>query len=448
MLGVDGKARPAPALRPADRGDADHDGESEQDQRDRTAGARQVPVGLHRGHAPRTVTDPVDRDQARGQPASAQPRRREGAEHQCGRRCDVGVRAGGGCDADRAPHRPDRRPGARVDHVVYGLAGATPAPRDQARGCEPSAAENHALPGAAGIAVVVSDAYHPTVLGGGTAGGDVAAEGEQCAASHDVRGGPGAAVGRQRLGGRAEIKLGAGGQTRRRRVRPQLDRLPGRRTEVRTAVGRRERRVGRDPFEFSEVAVISERDQPVAEGGIDRAVGEGGRSDGKLEGLEQGGGDAHAAPARPVELRQLGPGVKATRRRVDGVDLALGSRASRRRVARAHQLRGGAQGGPAHPLHGVHSPVGGNAHDPPDATGCGAAGLGAGAGCGAVSGGESGAGAAVDVCVVAVGRDGGRCDQRLCGRRGVPVLGRRARARRSLAGAGRAIVAGRRAARL
>jgi hypothetical protein len=82
------------------------------------------------------------------------------------------------------------------------------------------------------------------------------------------------------------------------------------------------------------------------------------------------------------------------------MDLSLGRLTGGVNLPRTHEHSGGAERGPTGQLAAVSALAVAVDHEPPEVTPCEAA--GAGAGCGAVAGGESGAGAVVDVGAVVV----------------------------------------------
>src|SRR5581483_3967812 len=327
-------------------------------------------------------------DEPRRQPPLGQPRRRLLAEDDGGRAGGVRVQAGGGGDGYGAPRggRGPARP--RVEDVVQTNAAGSPAAHGRARAGEAAAAErDHRSRRARRGRVVVGEQDRPSAGGDVAPQRDVAAERDEgaCAARGARR--AGGEVGRERLGGRAQVELHARGNAHRAPLLAELDLAP--------APGGREG--------DAERAVVAGEAERAADGRVDETAGGGRRAERGAEGAEEHAADRRLAPGGRVQPRELGVGAEPAAGAVDLAEQALDGGAGggeRLRLGCAHGRRRaeGAEAGR------------GDGHEPPlTATGgawVAAGGCGGGAGADDCPGAEEGEGTAAPL-PGSGGREGG-----------------------------------------
>ncbi len=232
-----------------------------------------------------------------------------------GRRRDVRIHAGRGRDAHRAPDLRSGTAVAGVDDVMVRGVPTRPPPDGGARGGQAAGCDQHGCAGLGGRVVRVGQPDRPSFGRGVARDGDVATQAHEHAAAGGLRGRAGSAIGREGLGGGAQIQPDAGRDAHARGGRVQLHRAP---------TGGRHRQAGRRPErgERREVPVVPHPDQRRAHGGIDVAVREDGRAQRHGDGLHQQGRHPDPEAGRGVHAFEVGVGPEAAAGEVDRLQFA------------------------------------------------------------------------------------------------------------------------------
>ena len=184
-----GDSEPGPAIAPpaARRQDAEQRRRGEQEQRDHSRSAGQVPERRPGAHGTASVGHPLTVDTVPSTAASLagsfaldQPVRPGVPEHDRRRARCVRVHARGRGDGDRVPARRRRPARARVDDVMQLTAGTRPASHAGSRARQAAGGDRDDRPGTVERGgVVVRDPQGPASRRGVAGDGDVAAEADQ-----------------------------------------------------------------------------------------------------------------------------------------------------------------------------------------------------------------------------------------------------------------------------
>ena len=219
---VDREPRPARRRIPDSSNHAQHDARREQHHRHRPGGAGQIPVraGSETGR---------DADQPARQPERLEPRHGSLSPDDRGGARDVRVETARGRDADGPPFALNRVARGGIDEMVRGARVRAPPAHHGARcGQSPGLKRDPLTRRVLARAVVIGDSHPPPAQYRLTRDCKVAAERDERAALRGLAGGGGRAVGRQGLGGGAQIELDPARDADRGSRRIELDAAPPR----------------------------------------------------------------------------------------------------------------------------------------------------------------------------------------------------------------------------
>ena len=231
-----GDREPGPAIAPpaARRQDAEQRRRGEQEKRDHSRSAGQVPERRPGAHGTASVGHPLTVDTVPSTAASLAGSFASASQSTPALPSTIAAVLAafasthvGAATRDRVPARRRGPPRARVDDVMQLTAGARPATHAGSGARQAPGGDRDDRPGTVQRAgVVVRDPQGPASRWGVTGDGDVAAQADQHPASGRHYGRPRRAIGGQRLRGRAEIELDARRNADHAAIRVELDRSP------------------------------------------------------------------------------------------------------------------------------------------------------------------------------------------------------------------------------